>query len=55
MVLGAATGLPGLLLQVQTLKTVALGFLALGVVVGFVPLVAAGAHSLYSLLRGQNR
>jgi hypothetical protein len=53
MIVGVATGLAGVLLHSTTLKTVAVLSLALGVGIGFLPLAAAGIHSLYVWFRGR--
>jgi hypothetical protein len=55
MLLGATTGLLGLLLHARPLGTMAVGFLVVGVGVSFVPLVAACSHGLYTWLRGRGR
>ena len=55
MLVGAATGLAGILLPSSTLKMVAKWSLAIGVGVSFLPLTLVLLHSLYLWLRGQDQ
>jgi len=51
MVVGAATGLGGIILKSETLKSIASTSLAIGVAVAFVPLIGFLLYWLYEKIR----